>query len=129
MPQGMWKQCKVPGCPGLTRSKYCDKHTHLEERDKQAAQEYYNKNIRNADSQKFYESTAWRYLRKLKLQRNPMCETCYAEGKITLAKMVDHIIEIRDGGAVLDIENLSSICHACHNKKTAKEKEKRNDKP
>ncbi len=128
MPQSMWKQCKVPGCPGLTRQgKYCEKHKHLEERDKRERNLYYNQNARTAESQAFYESPAWRNLRRQKLRQMPLCEICYAEGRIEKAVMVDHKIEIKDGGAALDIENLTSICHACHNKKTARERAKRNE--
>lgn len=127
MPNRIWKQCKAPGCPGLTHEKYCEKHSHLEVKEKQARMKYYNQNIRTLESQSFYESPAWRKLRRLKLGQMPICEICYAEGRMKKATIVDHIIEIKDGGAALDFANLQSICHACHNKKTAQERSKRNN--
>lgn len=71
---------------------------------------------------KFYQSTAWRKLRAVKLKQSPMCEQCERNGRITPAQMVDHIVPINKGGASLDIENLQSLCNACHNRKSAKDK-------
>ena len=34
------------------------------------------------------------------------------------AKDVDHIIELADGGCFHDLNNLRSLCHDCHQKKT-----------
>ena len=39
--------------------------------------------------------------------------------------LVDHITPIRDGGAVLDGDNLQSLCRACHDAKTAEDVRKR----
>lgn len=125
MPERIWKQCKVAGCAGLTKNRYCDKHTHLEEKHKKERAAYYNKNIRSQENQAFYESRAWRILRRQKLRQMPLCEICYMAGRIHKATIVDHITEIKDGGAALDIENLQSVCHACHNKKTAQQRAKR----
>ena len=127
MPNGMWKQCKVAGCAGLTRGKYCPAHAHLEEKEKRERAAHYNKTVRDAEAQAFYESPAWRRLRKLKLAVMPICEICYAQGRITPAVLVDHIVEIKDGGAPLDMANLQSVCQRCHNKKTAQEHAKRNN--
>jgi 5-methylcytosine-specific restriction endonuclease McrA len=72
--------------------------------------------------QKFYDSSAWRALRKLKLQRNPMCEICFAYGRLTEATIVDHIVAVRDSyEGRLDIENLQSVCLSCHSRKTRQE--------
>lgn len=125
MPNKMWKQCKVPGCKGLTKQKYCDKHQHLEIKDKQGQNKFYNKNVRDKKSQKFYESTAWRRVRTIYIKRNPLCEICYANSKLTKAAIVDHKTEIKDGGEMLDFNNLQSLCLACHNKKTAKSRQNR----
>jgi 5-methylcytosine-specific restriction endonuclease McrA len=38
---------------------------------------------------------------------------------------VDHIIELKDGGAPLSEDNAMSLCARCHNQKTADEKRKR----
>jgi 5-methylcytosine-specific restriction protein A len=122
----MLRPCHKQGCPNLTREKYCEKHKHLEEQDRQERQRYYNEKIRSTEVQGFYESPAWRKLRRQKLGQMPLCEICYANKRITPAVIVDHKIEIKDGGAALDMKNLQSVCHACHNKKTAAERLKRN---
>jgi 5-methylcytosine-specific restriction protein A len=127
MPQGLWKPCFKQGCPNLTREKYCAAHARLEEAERRVRAERYNKTARNADSQRLYESPAWRKLRAIYLKRNPLCERCYAEGRITPAVICDHKVEIKDGGARLDPDNLQSLCHAHHNKKTAAERAKRNE--
>lgn len=70
----------------------------------------------------FYQSTAWRKLRAEKLRRQPLCEKCEQQGKATPAQMVDHVRPINEGGAALDLENLQSLCHACHNRKSGRER-------
>ncbi len=67
---------------------------------------------------KFYQSKAWRDLRAVKLDQFPLCEECQRKGITTLAQMVDHIVPINQGGAPLDMENLQSLCHPCHNRKS-----------
>ena len=128
MPQKMLRHCHKQGCLNLTREKYCEKHKYLEERDRQERQRYYNENIRSTEVQSFYESPAWRKLRRQKLSQMPLCEICFANKRITPAVIVDHKVEIKDGGAALNMENLQSVCYACHNKKTAAERIKRNDR-
>ncbi|GAB0481680.1 hypothetical protein KML24007_04260 [Alistipes indistinctus] len=70
---------------------------------------------------KFYQSTAWRDLRALKLEQSPLCEECQRKGITTLAQMVDHVVPINQGGAKLDMENLQSLCNPCHNRKSGQE--------
>lgn len=84
------------------------------------SQKNYNTNRRDKDMQKFYQSKEWRAVRALVLSRNPLCAMCDHP-----ADVVDHVIEIRDGGAKLDINNLRGLCHYHHNKKSAEEKSKR----
>jgi 5-methylcytosine-specific restriction protein A len=50
---------------------------------------------------------------------------CAARGRITAAVLVDHIKPIRDGGAILDDDNLQSLCRACHDAKTVEDVRKR----
>jgi 5-methylcytosine-specific restriction protein A len=64
----------------------------------------------------FYTSVAWRNMRKLILSAHPLCVSCGA-----LATTVDHIRPRRQGGADLDLNNLQSLCRACHDIKRAKE--------
>ena len=110
MPWKVKKPCAYPGCPELTHERYCEKH-------KKVADKQYNQFDRDKSSQAFYESTAWRRLRRIKLQMNPLCEICKKE-KATTA---DHIIPIKQGGAALDVSNLQSLCGPCHGRKSVKE--------
>ena len=41
------------------------------------------------------------------------------EGKVRAAKHVDHIVDIADGGAMYDLDNLQPLCIPCHSRKTA----------
>lgn len=128
MPQKMLRPCFKQGCPNLTREKYCAVHACLEAEEKARRASFYNKYKRDAEAQAFYQSAAWQALRDRKIRQTPFCEICYAEGRMTPAVIVDHRVEIKDGGAKLDIANLTSVCRACHNKKTAAERDKRNNK-
>lgn len=76
---------------------------------------------RKHSNTKFYQSTAWRKLRVVKLEQQPLCEECLSKGIHTTAKVADHIVPINRGGAALNIENLQSLCDRCHNIKSAKE--------
>lgn len=46
------------------------------------------------------------------------CEKCSASGS-TNRLFADHVIERRDGGALLDPANGMALCGACHSRKTA----------
>lgn len=71
----------------------------------------------------FYGSAAWKGLR-LQVQRE--CgRTCQGCGKTDTRIYVDHIVEMKDGGAPLDRSNLQGLCASCHAKKTAKAKAER----
>lgn len=74
---------------------------------------------------KFYQSTAWRKLRAVKLEQDPLCEECLKKGVQNPAQVADHILAINQGGEMLDINNLQSLCHVCHNKKSGIEAHKR----
>jgi len=76
----------------------------------------------NTEDIKFYQSPRWRRLRALILQSEPLCRECKRKGLITEAKVLDHILSIRNGGAKLEENNLQPMCHSCHNTKSAKER-------
>ena len=54
------------------------------------------------------------------LQENPLCVMCEAEGRVSVAEEVDHIIPLFKGGAD-EWKNLQGLCLACHATKTAKD--------
>jgi len=104
--------------PSIKR-KICNKHgiytgTRCPE-CKATRDKMYDKTSRNTESAKFYNSTRWRKVRQEVMMRdNGLCVKCG-----DTANVVDHIIEIKDGGCKLCYENLESLCHLCHNRKTA----------
>lgn len=116
MPHSPRRPCRIQGCrlfcePG---SQYCEEHRKEIEKD-------YNEHTRDKDAQAFYDSPAWRAVRRQKLREQPCCEECLRQGKITPATLVDHIVPIRQGGARLDFRNLQSLCQPCHSAKSIKE--------
>jgi 5-methylcytosine-specific restriction endonuclease McrA len=77
----------------------------------------------------FYQSTAWRKLSRRWLTSNPICQSCWQQGIIRKADVVDHIIELKDDWSRrLDETNLQSLCYKCHIEKTNKERAKRKNK-
>jgi len=62
----------------------------------------------------------WPRMRQFILRRDKRkCQVCGLQGK-----EVDHIIEVQDGGLSV-AENLRTLCHSCHVKKTTEMKRKR----
>ena len=80
-----------------------------------AQRDLYDRFYRDKESKKFYQSAQWRKLKEMKLARDPLCETCHQVGKVTVAKIVHHMIPIRKGTKKVDLDFLVSLCHACHN--------------
>ena len=108
------KPCTFSGCPALTDGGRCPKH------QRQEAQEYATR--RKADpTQRIYPSSYWRQVRAQHLASEPLCRTCKAEGRLTAADTVDHVIPVKDGGSVYDDDNLRSLCASCHSRQHAKD--------
>lgn len=62
-----------------------------------------------------YNTSKWRKLRELKLMKQPLCEMCLEEGKVTPALDVHHKIPIlTDIDKAFDEDNLMSLCRKCH---------------
>lgn len=80
------------------------------------------------DGKNIYKSQRWVKLRAEVIRQQPLCQHCLAYNIITPGKIVDHIVEIEDGGEVWDINNLQHLCSTCHNQKTAREAVKRRKK-
>ena len=98
-------------------------NAHKVKANRAVSQKEYTRTKRT--NQSFYDSTAWRKLRNWHVLNNPLCEECKSNGRATSVQVVDHIIELKDGGAPLDASNLRSLCHAHHNTKTAQAKAER----
>ena len=70
-----------------------------------------------------YGSQAWKKLRaEVIAERGRACCKC---GRVDSRPFVDHVVEIRDGGALLDKSNLQILCGSHHTAKTAAERTRR----
>lgn len=126
MPNRPLKPCNKIGCTNLTRERYCRVHIDQEYRDMKERYRYYDEHIRDQKSREFYHSKEWQRIRQVALTRDHyLCQHCLRENRITPADVVDHIVPVRvDWSKRLSLDNLQSLCHACHNKKTAEDKRK-----
>ena len=71
------------------------------------------------DRRKFYKTGAWRHLRKIQLERQPLCELCWENfRKQTVAKIVDHKDATWKTWKDFIEADLQSLCYKCHRDKT-----------
>ena len=99
--------CGHPGCPALVPAgeRLCEKHKRE------------NRKVEDANRANYRErgySTEWDKLKAMKKRESPLCEVCLQEGRLTPAEMVHHKVPLREGGELLDMGNLVSVCRACH---------------
>lgn len=74
----------------------------------------------------FYSSREWRALvAARKLDRDWFAAVARAKKDGSARVILDHVCEIRDGGASLDPANTQWLTHAEHQAKTARERAKR----
>lgn len=110
--------CKYPGCAdicGPGADGYCEQHQYKVTPKKQPKRE-----------KRLYDSRKWRKAREWFLNRNPLCADCLSRGMTRQANVVDHITP-HNGNYELfwDTGNWQSMCTACHNAKTGKERAER----
>lgn len=70
---------------------------------------------------KFTSSKLWAKFRRVYLSQNPKCVDCAAEGRLSLATRVHHILKRTDdpnGDRWFDEENCMALCESCHNRRT-----------
>jgi 5-methylcytosine-specific restriction enzyme A len=110
MPRRLPTPCTYPGCPDLSHESRCPEHRRaddIRERDRR----YDAERRLNAD---FYASSRWRRLRTGVLHRTPLCAECERRNRVTLAKIVHHVVPVREGGAPYALDNLEPVCRPCH---------------
>lgn len=62
----------------------------------------------------------WQRYRLKFLERNVLCVMCAAQGKVTAANVVDHIVDHRGNQDLFwDKANHQALCQPCHSAKTA----------
>lgn len=66
--------------------------------------------------QHLYKTARWLKLRLIHLSAEPLCRMCRDEGRITPAKVVDHIKAHKGDPALFwDMGNLQALCAPHHN--------------
>ena len=108
MPYKPMKPCAWPGCPALTHSRYCEKHQRQADRE-------YDRYQRDEESYHRYHSASWRQIRRMQLQRQPLCECCLKENRYSKATLVHHLRPLAEGGTN-EADNLMSLCGPCHSR-------------
>ena len=113
MPSKPKRLCAVDGCPNIINvgETYCAEHLKLKRK--------FGDHRRGSASSRGYDRN-WQRLRKLVLHSEPLCRECKRQGRLTPATEVDHIVPLAAGGTN-DFENVQSLCHECHSRKTATE--------
>lgn len=118
MPKKPLRPCAEISCGNLTEKAYCKTHEKIGEENRRDFTRKYNQYGRNPEINSFYQSSAWKQLRSLAYNRdNGLCQRCLKQGVIQQAHIVHHIVEVKDDwNRRLDIDNLESVCHVCHNR-------------
>jgi 5-methylcytosine-specific restriction protein A len=115
MPWKPKKPCKHPGCKNLSDQTYCEVHR---KEVKAEQNRLYDERNRDPEMKAFYSSAGWRKVRALKARQTPVCEECLRQGRVVQAEIVDHILPAREYPRHrLRLDNLQSLCRACHNRK------------
>jgi 5-methylcytosine-specific restriction protein A len=117
MPRSAKTPCRRSGCRALLdKPGFCDQHRReTYKAQKQVVTEGYK------ERKRFYDRVAWKKVRTLQLQLEPLCRKCRSVGRLTEATVVDHILDRSLGGDDYAAENLQSLCKPCHDAKTRRQ--------
>lgn len=106
------RPCRHPGCAVLSRDGWCPAH-----KPRPAARR------ESAAWNSWYSLPIWtRELRPAQLLREPFCRECARRGLRVRATDVDHVQDHKGNWTLFISENnLESLCHSCHSRKTMRE--------
>jgi len=62
----------------------------------------------------WYNHRRWHRIRRHQFNRQPLCETCLAAGRVTPAQVVHHVEDHRGDKAKFFLGELRSLCRASH---------------
>lgn len=103
----------MPRKPG---EKWLKKRHERKAEERKAMHRQYSRDRKDKEFMSLYSSARWKVLRKYKLQLNPLCEMCAEQGQVVPAQVVHHKVEAKDRPDLFyDLDNLQSLCDACHN--------------
>ncbi len=113
------RYCLAPRCPVLVERGYCKAHYRAQEA------------TRGSQRDRGY-TRRWERLAAAFRERYPLCgqrpgnlapvlSECYETGRVTVARVVDHVIPHKGDPALMwdEATNWQSLCVSCHAKKTA----------
>jgi 5-methylcytosine-specific restriction enzyme A len=76
---------------------------------------------RPSAAQRGYDNR-WRKARARYLAGHPLCASCLAQGRLTAATVVDHVVPHGgDRQRFWDCDNWQALCKACHDSKTVRD--------
>jgi 5-methylcytosine-specific restriction enzyme A len=117
MPLRIQTRCRHPGCPRLTRERFCDQH--------RGTYSHTSDTRRGTAPQRGYDR-AWSAVADARRQLDyGLCQPCRQEDYVTPARIVDHILPLHvrpDWRLVLG--NTQVICAACHQQKTTEDNQR-----
>jgi 5-methylcytosine-specific restriction endonuclease McrA len=105
------KGSRFRSCPNLIRGnvRLCPECEALNNNE---TKEYDRR--RGSSSKRGYDA-AWKKLRELKANHNPLCEVCLNKGIERPLDLVHHVMPVEDYPKLrLVMENLLSVCIPCH---------------
>jgi 5-methylcytosine-specific restriction enzyme A len=126
MPSKPLKPCATIRCSNLTIDRYCEEHKEIQVKYQADRYKHYDRTSRDKKAAAFYNSKEWERTRQQALIRdNGLCLSCLMNKEITMADMVDHIVPIKIAWHLrTNLNNLQSLCNACHRAKTEADKRK-----
>jgi len=101
----------MPHKPGEEFIKRQAQRTAAYQKTQAKSYDYFKRNKATRDA---YHSKEWTATRNAYIAQHPLCEDCLTRGQYVTAVEVHHIKPLSDGGALLDVNNLRSLCHTCH---------------
>ncbi len=109
MPTSAPRPCNHAGCSALVRdgSGRCGKHAH----------EAWTK---RPEVTKRVTGRKLQRMREQLFKADPLCAECSRLGRVTLAKVRDHIIPLAEGGQDVQ-DNTQGLCDECHDVKSKDE--------
>lgn len=112
MPKRLKKPCRHPGCPSLTRTRFCEQHT--KDQHQRPSERW-----RGTAAERGYDSDWIKVAKARRVLDCFLCQLCEQNGKLTEARIVDHIIPIHvRPDWRLELANTQVLCESCHQHKT-----------
>ena len=105
------KKCKFFGCreTKIFGTNYCATHGG-------------KRSEKHKTNQKFYNSAAWKQLRKATKSQYPLCAACLLRGQMVETEHIDHFIPHRQNNDRFLVNLFQGLCGPDHTQKTKLEK-------